>query len=1668
MPAVAGESASGRTARDQRTIMRFASASKRDGRHLAWVLGLLLCLPCVAAGQDSQSLILRPKIVPPPVAEVTASCAACQPQADEHNRIARQINGLNQELAFRRREVDLQQQAIDLVAAEIAGLERLPASAERDGRLNFARQRLEAYRAQLAREQAKVAELERRLADLGAQLAAAKGKLRACEDACRQAGEQGQEPPPTETPPEEPWDLNIPENIAGDADKVYEYLKHLEETGPYHEYVDNLGDLDYLDPQVARAVQDRMNADEAREEQERNDRNRREQLEAEQFEASLKSMAGDVSAAQFAAFFTSTLFDPETPFESAYLQNRQTLRKLEELTPEQRAALSKSALQNVTVAAERVQRLRDDIAATGKSLEYGYTREARGLIGPGYPDLATAGESHKTAALMTQDAHMGQLMQFRAGLNTIKIGDGTVTPGSFATMSGAESFVRLSQLNEEIGTLRATGGDSDRIAALEAERSTLLTIDGLAPSEGLMNARAGLVEGLAGLSVDVYWAYWTWIEFKEQMRIIEFKDGVEVRTNFKGTPEQYQIELRKYEAKYLSALSQSPFLGAKVDPTGSGDTQTMWEYLTSGTRTAVSDQAALTQAIDFVDQANAQVIDQFGTIVTTMPLLDAYGSPVFAPLRTQVITQLTPVYPQIAANMGALTSLYDANLAANALSRTATDVVIGFVQITIGGVIFFFPITAPVLVPVEIVLTTGQVGLEGWRTYYAWRDLQRAEGAASAGAGASYVGTMPYRDLFNAQLGTFILVGATAPISYAGSVMSLRAAAAQVQAAEIAAFKALSPQEQVNFIKGLPESVRGQFASQLDRTEKTLFALAWEKQAMDATFLGSVRKDGFWREWRDGGWQPLSDATRNATDQQILDRLAPYAPEQDRIIMDPVARDQYLDDVLGTDDLGPFSDVPPQGSTSGLDEGAEGIGTFPAPGHYTSQMSQAEIDALLARTGPLTPEETALKADLLLQGYGRPEVMVPGWNTDMQSGWNPLNPFDAPYDTGAGTIANAADELSGATEAIPGRPRNPNRTVLLEEPDLPPDTLILDPFIPPAAGLLDFPLDLRRLLVGDPLPIQIWGQGTPRALRKPKPLDLGPPPETPAMLDAAPEPPVAVHAQPETPTVATVVDDALEDTTVVGAPPLATIVHVEPPATPRAAPTTPSEWVPFVVKMYPIGCRYLNGGPPDCTKPTYVFVLQYPQNVTGTIADSLRQTPGFAYAEGDDLRRVQAGDPYADSRGSWGQAYDDQWALKQIGLASTAGAGQAQGAATPVIVAVIDTGVAWNHLDLAPDQMWVNPREVPANGKDDDRNGYTDDIVGWNFIDRNNLPWDFNGHGTLVAGIIAARRDNGVGIAGINGGARIMPLKAMDERGRGSASTIAEAIVYAASNGARVINLSVGGRRLTRTEYLAIEFAHSRGAVVVVAAGNEGIDLDDYGPGGLPRALTVTATDTADRRVKESNFGADIDLAAPGVDVLGPRAIGTDLLAAARARNYRRGANVVGPDAGYIRATGTSFAAPLVSGVASLLIAANPALSAEQVERMLTQSARDIEAPGFDHLTGYGRLDAVAALAADPSFFVEAAITRVEVAQGANGPVARVLGTVDAESFAGARIEIGAGERPAAWKAVPGGPTKPVQEGVLGEIPASAFQGAAVWTLRVIASHANGRTREARYLLRLN
>lgn len=458
------------------------------------------------------------------------------------------------------------------------------------------------------------------------------------------------------------------------------------------------------------------------------------------------------------------------------------------------------------------------------------------------------------------------------------------------------------------------------------------------------------------------------------------------------------------------------------------------------------------------------------------------------------------------------------------------------------------------------------------------------------------------------------------------------------------------------------------------------------------------------------------------------------------------------------------------------------------------------------------------------------------------------------------------------------------------------------------------------------------------------------------------------------------------------------------------------------------------------------------------------------FVEADPCRNKEdSKDPLYETSGLWGQKFDNQWAIKRVGFEEKKLPQWLKKPATAadVTVAVIDTGLDWYHPDISHDKIWTNPNEVQGNGIDDDNNGYVDDVVGWNFVRNRNKPWDYDGHGTFVTGVIAAAQSNGIGISGISSSAKIMPLKALDAFGRGYASMAAEAINYAAEHDARIINLSLGGRTLTKVEQLAVDHARSKGAIVVVAAGNSGQSVADFSPAGLRGVVTVTATDRKDKRAGFSNWGPLVDIAAPGVDVLSLRARRTDLLSLIRGVKYKRGEGILGEDRSYYRASGTSFAAPIVTGTITELLAGNPELTADQATRMVLHSASDIETPGVDNYTGYGLLDATAALVADPEYFNESRITGVKVVTRSGKPVLRVLGTSDANDFKDAVIRLGKGTEPKKWLEVNRKILKPVDDGVLIELPASVFKGAKQWTIRLITRHKNGAEREARFSLKL-
>ena len=223
---------------------------------------------------------------------------------------------------------------------------------------------------------------------------------------------------------------------------------------------------------------------------------------------------------------------------------------------------------------------------------------------------------------------------------------------------------------------------------------------------------------------------------------------------------------------------------------------------------------------------------------------------------------------------------------------------------------------------------------------------------------------------------------------------------------------------------------------------------------------------------------------------------------------------------------------------------------------------------------------------------------------------------------------------------------------------------------------------------------------------------------------------------------------------------------------------------------------------------------------------ALEQRPDVRYAEPNWIYHATSTTP--DDRGFgglWGlhnsgQTVDGQAGHGRRRHRRAGGVGRSTGSASTV-VAVVDSGVAWEHPDLAPN-IWSNADEIADNGVDDDGNGKVDDVRGWDFVDGDNNPWDYNDHGTHVAGTIAARGDNGIGITGVAWEASIMPLRALDAVGTGTNAGITDAFTYAAANGAKVVNASLGGGPRSQAQSDAI--TNNPNTLFVIAAGNDGTE----------------------------------------------------------------------------------------------------------------------------------------------------------------------------------------------------------------------------------------------------
>ncbi|MEW6750702.1 MAG: S8 family serine peptidase [Candidatus Latescibacterota bacterium] len=487
---------------------------------------------------------------------------------------------------------------------------------------------------------------------------------------------------------------------------------------------------------------------------------------------------------------------------------------------------------------------------------------------------------------------------------------------------------------------------------------------------------------------------------------------------------------------------------------------------------------------------------------------------------------------------------------------------------------------------------------------------------------------------------------------------------------------------------------------------------------------------------------------------------------------------------------------------------------------------------------------------------------------------------------------------------------------------------------------------------------------------------------------------------------------------------LALLVALLPLARARAAtPWAPGE---VLVQLTPAAARAAPGGELEALHAEWGVVSQEPlvpagrrrpkTAGSGGVVDWMRLTAGgpidvqaaaTAYARAPGVLQAQPNYLRRPAEMAGDSLRARQWALDAIGWSAEL-AGEGGG----VLVAVVDSGVDFMHPDLAG-QIWHNPAEMGGvEGVDDDGNGYVDDEGGWDFADapglpgvgdyleRDNDPADQSGHGTHVAGIIAAAV-NGRGVSGVAPAARLMIVRAGFNLASGAFledDDLAAAVVYAADNGARVINMSWGDPAFSPLLRDAARYGRAAGCVLVAAAGNEGTGGAFY-PAHLDETIAVAAAGTAGDRAGFSNWGPAVDLAAPGVAILG-----------------------LAPGGGYVERSGTSMAAAHVSGLAALVLARQGGLSADQIRGALLATCRPTAEADWDPGVGAGLARVEARQVAAPPVVQ---ISEPETGAALSAPAVTVRAVL--AGVEGAELSWGRGAAPSRWLPLVPTPAAPAQ-----------------------------------------
>lgn len=346
-----------------------------------------------------------------------------------------------------------------------------------------------------------------------------------------------------------------------------------------------------------------------------------------------------------------------------------------------------------------------------------------------------------------------------------------------------------------------------------------------------------------------------------------------------------------------------------------------------------------------------------------------------------------------------------------------------------------------------------------------------------------------------------------------------------------------------------------------------------------------------------------------------------------------------------------------------------------------------------------------------------------------------------------------------------------------------------------------------------------------------------------------------------------------------------------------------------------------------------------------------------------------------------------------------------------IVVAVIDTGIDYNHPDLSPN-IWVNDREIPGNLIDDDNNGFIDDIHGYNFVYNTSDPIDDHFHGTHCAGTIGAVGNNGIGVAGVCWDVRLMALKFLSASGSGNTADAIKCIEYAINQGANVMSNSWGGGGFMQSLQDIINDAYQAGIVFVAAAGNNGTDKPHY-PAAYDNVISVVALDYNDNKASFSNYGSSVDVAAPGVGIYSTSLEG----------DYRF-------------ASGTSMACPHVAGLVALLKSRNIDLTPDEVYLVLQSSADDLGALGKDETYGYGRINLYRAIQ-----LVDEGreIPKLRIASPSAGStidgLVDIQGTATGSDFVSFTLEF-SGPDSTEWNLL-NHSSIPVENGILGQFDAS-------------------------------